>query len=89
MSPLQILMLLSVHTTGDYRLMGESEGSPAGVQFRENFRKEGLVTGYQKGDTPMVYKLTARGQVFVDAILNLPLPVQKVTWVIPRIEEPK
>lgn len=84
MSPLQIEILLHYYCrSGDYR---ENDFSaPAVREAIDNFRgREDMLCPCESGSRS--YRLTERGQAFVDALQRLPLP--RRVWVMPSMELP-
>lgn len=87
MTPLEIDILLWYHTRAvDYR---EGDFSaPAVRQTIDNFRD---VLGLLQAVAPderldgdyRTYRLTERGRVYLDALMDLPLPEQR--WVVPGL----
>jgi hypothetical protein len=89
MTPLEISILLHYHSRADDFREGDFS-APAVRQAIDWFRgsAEMLIQGTEptNGKT---YKLTERGEVFVDALLKLPLPVRQRAWVMPQEAEDK
>lgn len=87
MSPLEIEILLWYHTRPvDFR---EGDFSAPAVRSAiDRFRDvHGLLqerTEKVSGDF-RTYSLTERGEVYVSALMSLPLPVRECKWVIPTV----
>lgn len=80
MTPLQIDILLHYHCSGcDYR-----EGDYSAPAVREAIdwmRAESQLIENDNESARRCYKLSERGQVYVNALMAVPLPVQ--VWVMP------
>lgn len=82
-TPLEVQMLLDVHTKG-YAFPSSAPGSPptppssSHVSALERLKAEGMIT---PASAYASHELTPKGKAWIDAVLSLPLPVE--TWRIP------
>lgn len=77
-SPLHIKILLHYHSI--------AEPWPSETETLTDYIKELCVFDLLKEDqTKSGYSTTARGNAYIDAILSMPLPIQR--WEIPKGEE--
>ena len=82
MSPLGIEILLHYHCiASDHRACVENV--PIWPEIRDWLLKEGLVKTPSKVSS-RTYDLTERGEVYIRALLNTPLPVQR--WAMPSTD---
>ena len=82
MTPLEIRLLLHIHTTP----APIETPTKIYVETLDHFQAIGLITMdevVEPGQHP--YRLTERGQVYIDALMSLPLPV--AYWRIPDMPE--
>jgi hypothetical protein len=70
MSPLEVTLLLNLYSLRNY----ERPPFPAYIEAISRFKKENLID-----DT---FKVTEKGKVYIEALLNIPLPV--ALWKIPK-----
>jgi len=76
-TPYKLTLLLHIHAIAE---PWENTDAPAYTEAMKEFIDNGLVT---RGDGPNLYfKTTERAKVFIAALENLPLPVQK--WMMPN-----
>ena len=82
-SPLDIENILRAHY--DPYFSDRSRWSESHTASIEKLLNEHLLVRYQNyGETHETISLSEKGKVFLDMILNTPLPVQGNCWVDPR-----
>jgi len=78
-SPLEIQILLHYYVS---RADHPNLGYPALHDVVENFLSKGLLVERQQGDSgDGAYEITDGGRLYVQTLMDVPLPVQK--WVMP------
>jgi len=82
MSPLEIEILLFHHyTPAKHPYLGSDAVKGDREAIYELARRRYLIHEYGN------YRLTDKGKVYVDAIMNVPEPVERIAWIIPEMEE--
>ena len=77
MTPLHMTILLHYHTRpGDWDQLTETHSD-----FVLDHLKAGLLEPYKRGDSQK-YCISEKGEAWLDAALNLPMPEAK--WVVPK-----
>lgn len=87
MTPLEINIMLHYYYSPDDFRNGDFS-APAVRCAIDRFKGElGLLTADTQENSSRYYKPTERGEVYIRALMELPLPVQ--TWVMPTAEQSK
>lgn len=76
LSPLKINLLMHIYAL---RIPFDHPDAPAYREAKNEFIKNEIA--YEEETAPCGYKLTRKGEVFVDAIINTPMPV--LQYVMP------
>jgi len=81
MTPLQITMMIHYHAINEPYAMRQPEhaNSPAVREQTQDLADAGLIEPSTRSDSG--WRSTAKGQAYIEALCNLPLPVCK--WVVP------
>ena len=86
MSPVRINIMLHYYCSPD-----DYEGKE-NAQFIEqtlqNFYSTGLLYHSEKGESKAVYTITQKGRVYVEALINIPVPILIRKWGFPEWEMP-
>jgi len=79
MSPVKIEILLYHHYTPTSHLYLNGETSKGDSESLRELVKSGFLEPKEKG-----FGLTEKGDIYVDAIINIPEPVRVPAWAIPN-----
>lgn len=87
-APLKIAMLLHFYCAAEPFAPETTRTSQAYVQFVKELLRDGLIerpSMMERCEHPgWAYRTTAKGDVLVNAICTVPVPVERTRWVIPQ-----
>lgn len=85
MTPLQIVMMLHYYAIAEPYAMRQPEHatSPAVKEQRMALLHSDML---ELDNSPSGYAVTPRGLAYIEALLEVPLPIKKEIWVIPDKE---
>jgi len=79
MSPVQLIVLLNIHWTGE---SGRSAVTTQSMDDAVIFLETNEYISIEKQGDP--FKLTEKGECYVKALCSLPTPVEVTKWEIPN-----